>query len=69
MVKILAERYDMIYCGENYYSPVSEIVTEPEIQPGLCYFNTMADWKEFVTRSPEEYARCMHDNGKGSGGV
>ncbi len=64
MVKMLAEKYDMIFCGENYHSAVSEIVVDPKIQPGLGYFKTMKDMKEFVTRSPEEYARWIHDTAR-----
>ncbi len=59
MVKMLAERYDMVCCGENYHTPVSNIVAVPEAQPGLCYTKNLTDWKEFVTRSPEEYERWI----------
>lgn len=58
-VKMLSERYDMIFCGENYHSAVSDIVATPDLQPNLCYLKTMTDWKEFVTRSPEEYERWI----------
>ncbi len=60
MVKMLADRYDMIFCGENYHSAVSDLIAEPEIQPDLCYMRQMKDWKEFVTRSPEEYERWIY---------
>ena len=33
MVKMLAERYDMIFCGENYHSAVSDVVAAPDVQP------------------------------------
>ena len=59
MAKMLAERYDMVCCGENYHTPVSNIVAVPEAQPGLCYTKNLTDWKEFVTRSPEEYERWI----------
>ncbi len=64
MVKMLAEKYDMIFCGENYHSSVSDIVVDPKIQPGLGYFKTMKDMKEFVTRSPEEYANWIHNTSR-----
>ncbi len=64
MVKMLAEKYDMIFCGENYHSAVSENVVDPKIQPGLGYFKTMKDMKEFVTRSPEEYANWIHNTAR-----
>lgn len=55
MVKMLSERYDMIFCGENYHCKVTDEVADPAIQPDLCFIGQMKDWKEFVTRSPEEY--------------
>ncbi len=53
-VKMLADRYNMIFCGENYHSVVSDIVASPDVQPDLCYTKNLTDWKEFVTRSPED---------------
>lgn len=64
MVKMLSEKYDMICCGENFHCTVSDIVATPDIQPDLCYMKTMADWKEFVTRTPEEYERWIYGVGK-----
>lgn len=55
-VKMLAERYDMICCEENFHSAVSDVVASPEGQPNIHYLNTLTDWKHFVMRSPEEYA-------------
>lgn len=55
-VKMLAERYGMICCGENFHSAVSDVVASPEWQPNIHYLNTLTDWKQFVTRSPEEHA-------------
>lgn len=63
-VRMLAERYDMIHCGENYHSAVSDIVATPDAQPDLCYIKTITDWKDFVTRSPEEYERWIFSVGK-----
>ena len=31
MVRMLAERYNMVQCGENYHMAVSDRVTEPAI--------------------------------------
>lgn len=59
MVKLLAEKYGLIPCGENYHSKVSDLVAEPGRQPNLCYFQTMKDWQEFVNRTPEEYDRWI----------
>ncbi len=59
-VKMLADRYDMVFCGENYHSAVSDTVAAPESQPDICYLNNLKDWKDFVTRSPEEYERWIY---------
>lgn len=64
MVKMLADRYDMIFCGENYHSRVSDIVATPDKQPDICFMKTLTDWKDFVTRSPEEYERWIFSTGK-----
>ena len=64
MVKMLADRYDMIFCGENYHSKVSDIVATPDVQPDSCYIKNLTDWKDFVTRSPEEYERWIYNSGK-----
>ena len=64
MVKMLAERYDMISCGENYHSFVSDIVATPDVQPDICYLKSLTDWREFVTRSPEEYERWIFSVGR-----
>ena len=54
MVKLLAEKYDGICCGENYHMELLS-AADPAHQPNLCYFDTMSGWQEFVTRTPEEY--------------
>ena len=63
-VKMLAERYDMVCCGENYHMAVSESVATPETHPDLCYNKNLTDWHEFVTRTPEEYERWMYSVGR-----
>ena len=63
-VKMLAERYNMVCCGENYHMAVSEIVATPETHPDLCYNRSLTDWREFVTRTPEEYERWMYAVGR-----
>ena len=59
-VKMLAERYNMIVCGENYHMAVSEIVATPESHPDICYNRLLTDWQDFVTRTPEEYERWIY---------
>ena len=64
MVKMLAEKYDMVFCGENYFTEVTDIVADPAIQPDLCYIKQLKDFKDFVTRTPEEYARWIFGVGR-----
>jgi hypothetical protein len=54
MVKMLADKYGLIHCGENYNCVPDGIIT-PDKYPNLCYFQTMKDWQEFINRTPEEY--------------
>lgn len=68
MVKMLAEKYDMIFCGENYFTEVTDMVADPAIQPDLCYIKGLTDFKEFVTRSPEEYERWIYGTGREAAG-
>ena len=63
-VKMLAEKYDMVFCGENYHMAVSEILAAPDTHPDLCYNRMLTDWKDFVTRSPEEYERWIYSVGR-----
>jgi hypothetical protein len=56
MCKMLAERYDMILCGENYGHDRMLTMVDGETQPNLNYFHTMGSFADFVTRTPEEYA-------------
>lgn len=63
-VKMLSEKYDMVFCGENYHSGVSDVVANPENQPEISYLNNLTDFRDFVTRSPEEYARWIFATSK-----
>jgi len=54
MVKMLADKYGLIHCGENY-NCVPDGIVSPETYPNLSYFQTLKDWQEFVNRSPQEY--------------
>ena len=53
-VRMLADKYGMVCCGENYHMAVSERVATPETHPDLCYNKSLTDLRGFVTRSPEE---------------
>lgn len=63
-VKMLADRYGMVFCGENYHIAVSDAVATPDVQPDLCYRKNLTDWKEFVKRPPEEYERWIYHSGR-----
>lgn len=63
-VKMLSDRYDMIFCGENYHMEVSDAVATPDTHPDLCYNKLLTDWREFVKRSPEEYERWIYAVGR-----
>ena len=68
MVKMLSEKYDMVFCGENYFTEVTDKVADPAIQPDLCYIKNLTDFKDFVTRSPEEYNRWIYGTGREAAG-
>ncbi|MDE6520699.1 MAG: hypothetical protein K2K91_09660 [Ruminococcus sp.] len=63
-VKMLANRYNMLFCGENYHSAVSDIVATPDVQPDICYLKNLTNWKDFVNRPPEEYKRWIFSVGR-----
>ena len=63
-VEILSEKYDMVFCGENYHSEVSNVVATPELQPDISFLNNLKDLRDFVTRSPQEYERWIFATGK-----
>lgn len=62
MCKMLAEKYDMIHCEENYnMDTILKVVTQ-EQQPNLNYFNTKKSWQEYVSRTPDEFERWFKGN-------
>lgn len=62
MVAMLAEKYGMIHCGENYGLAEMRAVADPVLQPNLCYTKQMPSWEAFVSRSPEEYEAWVAGN-------
>ncbi|MBR3035042.1 MAG: hypothetical protein IKI53_06705, partial [Firmicutes bacterium] len=54
MVKLLAEKYDGIFCGENYHNERLDGL-DPSEFPGLTYTRDLEDWHDFVRRTPDEY--------------
>ena len=63
MVRLLAEKYDGICCGENYHDELMELV-DPAHQPALSYLETMSGWQEFISRTPDEYDNWIINVGK-----
>ncbi len=59
MAAMLAEKYGLIHCGENYHKIITNGIATPAEYPNLCYFETMKDWQEFINRDPEEYSRWI----------
>lgn len=62
--KMLADKYDMIHCEENYKFGDFLKLTTKETHPNMNYFNTMKNWEEFVTRTKEEYADWLDNTAK-----
>ena len=59
MCALLAQKYGMIHCGENYHAKHADEIAVPDRQPGMCYFQTMESWQAFVSRTPDEYERWI----------
>lgn len=55
MIKLLAEKYNGIACGENYHDIRVPSLDKNEF-PALTYTRDLKDWKQFIRRTPEEYA-------------
>ncbi len=55
MVKMLSERYGMIFCGENYHDAFPRDKLSRWEQPGLSYFDTMSGWDEWLSMTPKEH--------------
>lgn len=58
MVKLLAEKYDGIFCGENYHDCRLAELDKKDF-PCLTYTRDMQDWHDFVRRSPDEYEKWI----------
>lgn len=59
MCQMLAQRFDMIHCEENYNMDTILKVVTPEEQPDFSYFNTKPSWQHYVSRSPEAFERWI----------
>ena len=54
LVKVLAARHNGIACEENYHDALLNELDAAAF-PNLCYTRDLADWHDFVRRSPDEY--------------
>ena len=54
MVKRLAEKHHGIACEENYHDRLRDGLDAKEF-PCVTYTRDLADWHDFIRRSPEEY--------------
>ena len=54
MVKLLAQKFDGIVCEENYHDRLLPGLDPAEF-PCLCYTRDLADWHDFIRRTPELY--------------
>ena len=54
MVKLLAEKYDGILCGENYHDALLPELSREEF-PCVTYSRDLEDWHDFIRRTPEQY--------------
>ncbi|MGI6173601.1 MAG: hypothetical protein ACOYI8_06820 [Christensenellales bacterium] len=55
MVKLLAEKYGGILCEENYHDRLLPALRKEDF-PCLTYTRDLKDWRDFIRRTPEEYA-------------
>ena len=62
MCAMMAERFDMVLCEENYNLDTILSIANPDRHPNICYMNTKPSWEHFVSRSPEEYAAWIDGN-------
>lgn len=69
MVKMLSERYDMIFCGENFNDAFPREKLSRLRQPGLCYFDTMSGWEEWLNMTPEEHYEWMQSVSRECAGI
>lgn len=54
MIRLLSEKYGGVFCGENYHNSLLEGLDKAEF-PCLTYTRDLADWHDFIRRSPEAY--------------
>ncbi len=63
MVKLLAEKYNGIACGENYHDELIADLDSREF-PGLTYTRDLQNWSDFIRRTPDEYEAWIQQTTK-----
>ena len=63
MVKMLAEKYNGILCGENYHEQLIGGLDSNRF-PGLTYTRDLKDWAAFIRRAPDEYEAWIQQTTK-----
>ena len=63
MVKLLAEKYGGILCGENYHDRFFPKPDKKEF-PYLQYTRELKDWHDFIRRTPDEYEAWINGTSK-----
>ena len=61
---MLAEKYGLVHCGENYCTDFFLSVAQPDRQPNMCWFSQIKDWQTFVMRDPDEYEQWINGNSR-----
>lgn len=54
---MLAEKYGMVHCEENYNMDMILSVVTQQQQPNLNFFNSKINWQEYISRTPDEYEK------------
>ena len=60
IVKNLAKKHNGIALEENYHDEKLPELDSKEF-PNLCYTRDLQDWREFIRRTPDEYARWIEN--------
>lgn len=63
MVKLLAKKHGGVALEENYHDVLLPELKSEEF-PNLTYTRDLADWHDFIRRTPEEYERWVKDVSK-----
>jgi len=64
MCAMLAEKYNLIHCEENYCANKFLKIATAKDQPNMTYFKKHNDWQKFLNRTPDEYASWINGNSK-----